>query len=105
MRDAEPIAGLRAAREVELAARFCAGGFIRGARETGHDWHEIGAAPGIIVGGHDGVDETIADAGLVSLVEVGRRGRSVPLTVNLSDPSRQREWVLHRLRSAAAGTR
>lgn len=47
MRDAEPIAGLRAAREVELAARFCAGGFIRGARETGHDWHEIGAALGI----------------------------------------------------------
>jgi hypothetical protein len=85
-RDAEPVAGLRAARDVELAARFCARGCIRHAREAGHDWHEIRAALGIIVGGYDGADETIGDAGLVSLVGVGRRGRPVPVTVSLPDP-------------------
>jgi hypothetical protein len=41
---AAPLANIRAARRVELAARGRAREHIRAARETGRTWHEIGAA-------------------------------------------------------------
>jgi len=47
VQDIEPLAGMRAAREIELGARHTARGYIRTARETGHDWHDIGAALGL----------------------------------------------------------
>jgi hypothetical protein len=43
-RDVEPAAGLRAARDLELAARRLALDYIRQAREAGHTWHDIGTA-------------------------------------------------------------
>jgi hypothetical protein len=61
-RDAEPLAGLRAARAAELAARRLARQYIRAAREEGCTWREIGAALGLAVGGDDGAGETIAEA-------------------------------------------
>jgi hypothetical protein len=42
--DAEAIAGIRAARQVEHAARQLGLEYVRKAREDGHSWHEIGAA-------------------------------------------------------------
>jgi hypothetical protein len=47
VRDAESMAGLRAARCLQLAAEGLARGYIRQAREDGHAWHEIGAALGL----------------------------------------------------------
>jgi hypothetical protein len=61
-RDAEPLAGLRAARAAELAARGLARGYVRAAREDGHTWAEIGAALGLVVGGDDGAGDSIAGA-------------------------------------------
>lgn len=43
-RDVEPAAGMQAARDLELAARYVTLGYIRQARETGDTWHQIGAA-------------------------------------------------------------
>jgi len=43
VRDVEPLAAARAARALELAAR----GYIRQAREAGHDWDQIGHALGL----------------------------------------------------------
>lgn len=40
--DVEPIAGLRAARHVELASHQVAQEYIRAAREAGYTWQEIG---------------------------------------------------------------
>lgn len=42
--DAEPMAGILAARHLEHAAREFARGYVRQAREDGRTWHEIGAA-------------------------------------------------------------
>jgi len=47
VRDIEPLAGMRAAREIELGARHTARGYIRTAREAGQSWHEIGVALGL----------------------------------------------------------
>jgi hypothetical protein len=41
-RDVEPVAGLLAAREIELAARHVIKDYIRGAREAGYSWRYIG---------------------------------------------------------------
>jgi hypothetical protein len=41
--DAEPMAGMRAVRHLEHAARGLAREFVRQAREDGRTWHEIGA--------------------------------------------------------------
>lgn len=41
-KDAEPMAGLWAAYELELAARQVARRYVRDAREAGRSWHEIG---------------------------------------------------------------
>ena len=50
MRDVEPIAGVRAAYEIERAARHVGRDYIRHAREAGHSWHDIGAALNITSG-------------------------------------------------------
>jgi hypothetical protein len=43
-RDLEPLAGARAARDIELGARRAARDYIRAAREAGHGWDQIGHA-------------------------------------------------------------
>jgi hypothetical protein len=43
----DPLAGLRAARSIELAARSAVLGYVRACRERGVSWHEIGAAAGL----------------------------------------------------------
>jgi hypothetical protein len=61
--DVEPLAGLRAIRDIELGARYSARNYIRDARETGHSWHEIGTALGLIVGADFSPDgQNIAEA-------------------------------------------
>jgi hypothetical protein len=61
--DVEPLAGMRAARAVELGARHAASGYIRAAREAGHDWHQIGTALGLTPGGDaDQAGQTVAEA-------------------------------------------
>jgi hypothetical protein len=49
--DVEPLAGLAASRQLELAARSHANDYIRAAREAGRSWHDIGAALGLAPGG------------------------------------------------------
>ena len=46
-RDLEPLTGARATRDIELGARHAARGYIRQAREAGHDWGQIGHALGL----------------------------------------------------------
>jgi hypothetical protein len=61
VRDVEPLAGARAARDLEAAARGTARDYIRQAREAGHGWDQIGRALGLEPGGdQDGA--TPADA-------------------------------------------
>lgn len=43
-RDIDPLPGMLAARELELAARDTACRYIRQAREAGHTWDDIGTA-------------------------------------------------------------
>jgi hypothetical protein len=45
--DVEPLAGARAARDLELGARWAARDYIRQAREAGHGWDQIGQALGV----------------------------------------------------------
>jgi len=47
VQDVEPLAGARAARDLELAARGTARDYIRQAREAGHGWQRIGQALGV----------------------------------------------------------
>jgi hypothetical protein len=55
VRDVEPLAGARAARDLEAAARGTARDYIRQAREAGHGWEQIGHALGLEPGpGQDG---------------------------------------------------
>lgn len=51
VRDIEPLAGMRAARNLEIGARQTAHDYIRTAREAGHTWHDIGAAMRLQPGG------------------------------------------------------
>jgi hypothetical protein len=44
VRDVEPLAGARAARGIEFAAKGVARDYIRQAREAGHGWEQIGRA-------------------------------------------------------------
>jgi hypothetical protein len=54
--DVEPMAGIRAVRQIEHSARALTRGYARQAREDGHAWHEIGAALGLSASaGHRGV--------------------------------------------------
>jgi len=63
VRDVEPLAGARAARDIELAAKGTARDYIRQAREAGHGWEQIGRALGLVPAAdpdHDGA--TASDA-------------------------------------------
>jgi hypothetical protein len=63
IQDVEPLAGLRAAREVELGARFSTRNYIRDAREAGHTWQQIGTALDLTPGGEaDLAGSTTAEA-------------------------------------------
>jgi len=63
IQDVEPLAGLRAAREVELGAHFSTRNYIRDAREAGYTWHEIGTALDLTPRGEaDLAGDTIAEA-------------------------------------------
>jgi len=63
VQDVEPLDGMRAAREIELGARHTARGYIRAAREAGHDWHEIGTALGLAPGADaDQAGQTVGEA-------------------------------------------
>ncbi len=63
VQDIEPLAGMRAARDIELGARHTAYGYIRTAREAGHGWHEIGTALGLAPGADaDQVGQTVGEA-------------------------------------------
>ena len=44
VRDVEPLAGMRAARDLEVGARQIAHDYVRAAREGGQTWHDIGTA-------------------------------------------------------------
>ncbi len=63
IRDVEPLAGLRAARGIELGARHHVRNYIRDAREAGCTWSAIGAAIDLVPGGEpDLAGETVAEA-------------------------------------------
>jgi hypothetical protein len=63
IQDVEALAGLRAARQIELGARFSTRNYVRDAREAGHTWQEIGTALDLIPGGEaDLAGDTIAEA-------------------------------------------
>ena len=59
--DVEPMAGIRAVRQIEYSTRGLTREYARQAREDGHTWHEIGAALGLSASAdHRGVP--LADA-------------------------------------------
>jgi hypothetical protein len=61
--DVEPLAGMRAAREIELGARDAIHGYIRDARHAGRSWHQIGTALGLVPGGDaQQVGDTVGEA-------------------------------------------
>ena len=63
IRDLEPLAGARAARDIELGARHAAREYIRQAREAGHSWDQIGHALEVIPNADaDQVGLTVAQA-------------------------------------------
>ena len=83
MRDVEPLAGLRAAREIEVGARHHVRNYIRDAREAGCTWSGIGAAIDLVPGREpDLAGETVAEAAYSYAVgrpdsqTAGRYGRS-----------------------------
>ncbi|MBO0819349.1 MAG: hypothetical protein J2P26_00710 [Nocardiopsaceae bacterium] len=80
VRDVEPLAGARAARKIELAARAAATGYIRDAREAGHTWHDIGEALGVVPGGDAGqAGETVAEAAYCYAIRAaGQPGPQAP---------------------------
>jgi hypothetical protein len=87
VQDVEPLAGLRAARQVELGARHAARDYARQAREAGHSWRDIGRALGLVPGGDaQQAGETVAEAAYAYAAghpgtETARRyGRSVSWT-------------------------
>ena len=63
VRDVEPTAGARAARDLELAARRTAREYLRQAREAGQSWEQIGQALGVAPGADaDQAGLTVAEA-------------------------------------------
>lgn len=61
--DLEPLTGLHASRQVELAARHAARDYVRLAREDGCTWHQIGQALGLEPGAdRDSAGRTTAEA-------------------------------------------
>jgi len=85
--DVEALAGMRAARGIELGARYTARSYIRTAREAGHSWHDIGTALGVTAGADaDQAGQSVAEAAYTYAAgrpdsEVARRqGRSFAWT-------------------------
>jgi len=63
VRDLDPMAGLQAARQIELAARHAARDYVRQARQDGASWHEIGKALDLSPGADpDQAGTTLAEA-------------------------------------------
>jgi hypothetical protein len=63
VREVEPLAGARAARDIELGSRRAAREYIRAAREAGFGWDQIGQALGLTPGGDaDQEGLTVAEA-------------------------------------------
>ena len=63
MQDVEPLAGLRATRDLELGVRYIATYYVRDARGAGHTWQEIGEALGITPNGEPELaGDSIAEA-------------------------------------------
>lgn len=63
VQDIEPLAGLRAARDLELGARYNTRNYVRDAREAGHTWQEIGEAMEVTPNGEaELAGDTIAEA-------------------------------------------
>jgi hypothetical protein len=84
VRDIEPLAGLAASRQLEIAARDHAADYVRAAREAGHSWQDIGNALGLVQGGDaQQAGESVAEAAFTYAAghpdtETARRyGRSV----------------------------
>lgn len=91
-RDIEPLTGMLAARELELAARDSTCRYIRQAREAGHTWHDIGTAMHLTPNADpQQAGHTIAEAaytyaaGSLDRESVFRYGRSVPWTCHSCD--------------------
>jgi hypothetical protein len=74
VRDVEPLAGARAAHDLELSARGVVRGYIRQAREAGHGWDQIGRALGLDASGRG--EATPADAAYT--YAAGRRESEPP---------------------------
>src|SRR5258708_1514631 len=92
VRDVDPLAGLAASRQLELAARKHAADQVRAAREAGHSWHDIGTALGLVPGGDaQQAGETVAEAaftfaaGHPDTETAYRYGRSVMWTCRSCD--------------------
>jgi hypothetical protein len=62
VQDVEPLAGARAARDLELAAQGTARDYIRQAREAGHGWDQIGQALGVAPNADADQTGTVAEA-------------------------------------------
>jgi hypothetical protein len=61
--DVDPLAGLAASRQLELAAREHASNYVRAAREAGHSWYDVGTALGLVPGGDaKQAGETVSEA-------------------------------------------
>jgi hypothetical protein len=91
-RDIEPLPGLSAARELELAARYLTADYARQARQAGYTWHQIGTALNLTPGADpDQAGYTIAEAAFTHAAgnpdsEHARRyGRTVGWTCTTCD--------------------
>jgi hypothetical protein len=77
VQDVEPLAGARAARDLELAARGTARDYIRQTREAGHGWDQIGQALGLVQG-RDAGQEGATPADAAYTYAAGRPGTEAP---------------------------
>jgi hypothetical protein len=60
--DIEPLAGVRAAKELERVSWMITHDYMRAAREAGHSWHDIGIALNMLEGSMTGnMHEPVAD--------------------------------------------
>jgi len=91
-RDIDPLAGMHAARELELASRESACRYIRQAREAGYSWHDIGTAMHLDPNGDpQQAGHTVAEAaytyaaGSLDREFALRYGRSVTWTCHACD--------------------
>jgi hypothetical protein len=76
VRDVEPLAGARAAHDLELSAQGLVRDYIRQAREAGHGWDQIGRALGLDASGPGRGEATPAEAAYT--YAVGRRESEPP---------------------------